>query len=158
MNNDFCGARYYYNPYYPYNTLEEKHKFLETYKECVDILVAINHIFPGNKDKLFDLISKLYVEPIGNQNIIIRYNDKTIYNTANIKYVPFGSAYKIALDQAFNDDWIGEISLTDYCKILSNIDELKYNNPKPKLKDARLNIFDSKIIFEIETSKDGNDK
>ena len=109
----------YYNPYYPYNTLEEKHKFLETYKECVDVLVAINNVFPGNEDRVFNLISKLYVEPIGNQNIIVKYNGVDI-----------------------NKDQLEK--------------QNHYGQPRPKLKDVRLNIFDGKeIIFEIETTKKG---
>ena len=136
MYNDFCGNRYYYNPYYPYNTLEEKCKFLEAYKECVDVLVAINSVFPENEGKIFNLISKLYVEPIGNKNIIVRYNGidikkDAISGSTNVRY-------ELAINYQLEKEWLGD----------------HYDQPRPKLKDVRLNIFDSKeIIFEIETKK-----
>ena len=152
MYNDFGGARYYYNPYYPYNTLEEKHKFLEKYKECVDVLMAIGSVFPENKDKLFNLISRLYVEPIWDKNIIVRYNGINIPK-ADISG-PTHIRYEIALANQLEKEWLGENFENDFFKILEGKKRNHYGEPRPQLKDVKLNIFDNKeIIFEIKTKK-----
>ena len=158
MYNDFCGNRYYYNPYYPYNTLEEKRKFLEAYKECVDILVAINSVFPENEGKIFNLISKLYVEPI-NKNIIVRYNEKTIYESSNDpKSARYGlKSFYMELEKAFLEDWLGSGYGRKFASISFNDNEV-VTDPLPQLVKIKLDTDTDSIIFNIETAKDfGNE-
>ena len=98
-------------------------------------------------------------------NIVIRYNEKTIYSSTNANIIPLPNTamwYKIPIEQAFHNDWFGEMSIENYFKVLSNNDvdeiEARANKPKPKLVGLNIDISKESIVFEIITTKNDDGK
>ena len=146
-----------------HNLFIERYNFLENHFECISVLKAIYACFP-NDEIIMKAINDLPAELIqikGDAHITIRYNENTIYGIkTDVRYGPYGAMYKMAIQQALNNDQFGEISMKEYFKLLKNIDELESiaNKPKPELVSLEVKVSKDSIIFEIITTKDSENK
>lgn len=132
-----------------YNAFIKRYNFLENYYECMSVLNAIHLYFPDNEIimKVIKYLPAKIVKIKDNIYITIRYNGKIIYDKyTNVKYAPYGGAYKMAIEQALYD--IDGVNL--YGK--------SSTNPKPKLVGLNMTTYKDSIIFEITTIKDCDNK
>ena len=137
-----------------YDAFIGRYNFLEKAKECIDVLMAINHVFPENASMLFKIISYLYIYSITkDMNIIILYNGKDIGK--DYPYVGTGlMKYEMVIGAAFHKDWFGSLRLSlDDFELLKDNKKDQIEKPKPQLVKVNFDVVDNSIVFEIKTKK-----
>ena len=143
----------------------KRYKYLEIYKDCIYVLTTISDVvFTVNNRMILsvikDLENRLYASNYNeNPIIIVRYNEKTIYKSSNDpKSAKYGlKSFYIELEKAFKEDWLGSGYGRKFASISFNDNET-VTNPLPQLIKIKLETNTDSIIFNIETSKDGDDK
>lgn len=153
-----------------YTSFIKRYKYLEVYKDCVYVLTTISAVFTVNavNDRMIlsiikDLENRLYPYNYNEHpKIIIRYNEKTIYESSNDpKSVRCGlKTFYLELEKAFKEDWLGSGYGRKFAAISFNDfnDNEAVVNPIPQLTKIKQETNTDSIIFSIETSKDGDNK